>query len=126
MFALLTGGIIGRFAAGAGGVKSLIVSLIMVAGLYAARLLLSYPLARLFGPVRLTLSHGGPLTVLIVAGLGGWYPYFGMWTPKDKTWHISRFKKFQGLSSLVAWLVIISGSALAELIPDLNIANEIR
>ena len=41
------------------------------------------------------------------AALGGCWPYFGFWAPRERLWYESQFRKYEEVSSLFAWLVTL-------------------
>lgn len=86
------------------------------------RLIVSYPIARTYGPVRLNISQGGAILSLLVSAGGIWIPYFGFWAPRTKIWSASKYRKYEGLSSLASWLVTAIALAITffDYIPHKN------
>ena len=123
-FAVFVGAALGRF--GAFGPEWLLSAIGMVAGVSVVRILLTYPFARAFGPVEYRLSHGGGILTIVNAFIGSWWPHLGFWAPRDQFWHVSQFKRHEGMAALVGWIVTLLIYPLSFLIPIEGIAEGVR
>ncbi|MFP4186793.1 MAG: GNAT family N-acetyltransferase [Acholeplasmataceae bacterium] len=99
----------------------LFVALITVVGITTLRLLIAYPIARRYGPVRFMPSQGGfILSFLIALFTSSWFPAFGFFVPKEDAWNSKYFKKNEGLQALATWLSLDAAFIFASLVvPDL-------
>jgi L-amino acid N-acyltransferase YncA len=123
LFDVLLGAVAGRF--GAEGLNRLLYAIAVISGVSFVRLVVSFVAARPYGPLRYTMSHGNVILSLGVGISGGWVPYFGFWSPNEELWHLSTFRKYQGISSLGGWLVTMIAYALT-LFPNIPVLNSAR
>ena len=123
VLALLTTGIMGL---GLGWDAWLPYAVPLVLGVTLMRLVLTWPFARRYGPVRFQVPHGGVPLSLGLAWLGVWWPVLGQWVPREAIWHESHFRSASGQASLVGWLVTISALAATYLAPDQGMAENWR
>lgn len=124
LFAALVGLGIGSF--GLRGPQWLLSALTLVLGLSLVRLVVSFPFARVYGPVRLTLSHGGAIVTLIQMAFGAWWPHFGFWAPQQPLWHLSSYRRHLGRASFAGWLVTIGAFAATFFISPPELAGGLR
>lgn len=124
LFVVPVAAAIGRF--GAYGPQWLIAMLAMVAGVSVLRMILTYPVARSYGPVEWRLSHGGAMLTAVLAALGSWWPHFGFWAPKEPYWHFSSFRRYEGVSALIGWILTIAIYPASFLVPIDGVADGIR
>ncbi|MFW6288245.1 MAG: GNAT family N-acetyltransferase [Spirochaetota bacterium] len=114
---LLALAVSGLFALQSDILGALFYMLPMVGGITIVRLLLSWPFARAYGPVRVQVPHSGVPLSLGLGLLGAWWPVLGMWVPREPLWHESRFRKASGRASFVGWLVTLAALAATYLLP---------
>ena len=97
----------------------------MVLGVTMTRFVLTWPLARTYGPIRFQVPHGGIPLSLVLASFGVWWPVLGLWVPREPLWHESKFRKANGLASFVGWLTTIAAVGLTYIAapnPELAVA----
>jgi GNAT superfamily N-acetyltransferase len=102
------------------GIRStefLVISLIVVPSVTILRMLIAFPIARTYGPVRFMVSQGGFILSLFLALFtSGWLPTFGFFVPKEDGWNNKAFAHQLGVQALVTWmslnLVFIATSIL--------------
>jgi len=112
---------IGNF--GQSGMVWLLSIVAMIGGTTLLRILISYPLARAYGPVGYNNSHSGGLWSIILGLLGAWWPYFGMWVPKEPLWHYSKFKPYEGRAAIASWLATLLVYGSIRVLAPAGIAN---
>ena len=96
----------------------------MVFGVTILRLVLTWPFARSYGPLRFQVPHGGVPLSLFLGFLGAWWPVLGMWVPRDPLWHESKFRTASGMASFAGWLTTIAALVATYYVaPSPNIAE---
>lgn len=86
-------------------IEFLLVAMIIVLGTTLLRMIVAYPIARTYGPVRFKPSQGGfTLSVLLALLVTTWWPTFGFFVPKADNWNNHDFKKNEGYQALATWL----------------------
>lgn len=92
------------------GVRSidfLVIALITVLGITLLRIMVAYPIARTYGPVRFMPSRGGfVLSILIALLSSAWWPTFGFFVPKEDQWNNHDFKKTEAYQAIATWLLL--------------------
>lgn len=92
---------------GVRSIEFLIVALITVIGITLLRLIVAFPIARLYGPVRFMPSRGGFILSFFIALIfSAWWPTFGFFVPKEDNWNSHDFKKNEGYQALATWLLL--------------------
>jgi ribosomal protein S18 acetylase RimI-like enzyme len=106
---------------GARSIEFLIVALITVFGITLLRLIVAFPIARLYGPVRFMPSRGGFVLSFFVAFISSaWWPTFGFFVPKEDQWNIRDFKKNEGYQALTTWISLNASFIFASFVfPDI-------
>jgi ribosomal protein S18 acetylase RimI-like enzyme len=96
------------------------VGMAVVTGISALRMLVAYPMARMFGPVRFDAPQGGTsLSFLLALVSGSWWPTFGFFVPKDDIWHDLKFARYNGLQAFVTWMsLLLVYGGLSRLFPE--------
>lgn len=98
----------------------------MIIGTSLLRILFSYPFARGYGKLRFQNAHGGGPWSIGLALLGAWWPHFGMWVPRKKLWHYSRFKAYEGRAAFAAWIATLAVYTSTFILPWTGIAEGLR
>ncbi|WP_169730500.1 GNAT family N-acetyltransferase [Salinispira pacifica] len=115
---------VGRF--GQAGWEWFISAAGLIIGTVLLRIVFSFPFARAYGKLRFQNAHGGGPWSVGLGLLGAWWPHFGMWVPRQKIWHFSRFKGFEGRAALAAWMATLTVYAATYLVPWPGIAQGLR
>jgi GNAT superfamily N-acetyltransferase len=103
---LILGGSLALF--GLRSFEFLFVALITVIGLTLGRMLVSFIIARRYGPLRWMPSQGGFLLSLLIALMtSAWFPNFGFFVPKADIWNIKDFNRYVGHQSFASWFLLI-------------------
>lgn len=80
----------------------------MVAGITALRMIVAYPFARSYGPVRFDPPQGGtPLSVVLALAFSTWWPSFGTYVPKKDIWKDREFLPYNGAQAFAAWMSMV-------------------
>ncbi|NCN05738.1 MAG: GNAT family N-acetyltransferase [Spirochaetales bacterium] len=118
LFALFIGMALSLFSLR--GMEFFFVGMAVVTGISALRILVAYPMARMFGPVRFDAPQGGtPLSVLLALVSGSWWPTFGFFVPKDDIWHDHTYNRYNGLQAFVTWMsLLLVYGGLSRLFPE--------
>ena len=92
---------------GVRSIEFLIVALITVIGITLLRLIVAFPIARLYGPVRFMPSRGGFILSFFNALItSAWWPTFGFFVPKEDKWSNHDFKKNEAYQAIATWLLL--------------------
>lgn len=79
----------------------LLIAVSTVLAVTIIRMVVAYPIARTYGPVRFMPSRGGfLLSFLIALFTSSWWPTFGFFVPKEERWNDRDFRKNEGLQAL--------------------------
>lgn len=122
LFALFIGACLSLFSIR--GTDFLRDATLLVTATVAVRMLVSYPITRLYGKVRWDAPQGATLLSIILALLGTWWPTFGSFVPKEDYWNINKFRKYDAWAHWFSWMSVVGlyiGSSF--LLPDLFIAG---
>jgi ribosomal protein S18 acetylase RimI-like enzyme len=87
------------------------------------RVIVAYPIARLYGKVKFIAPRGGfVLSFLLGIFTQAWWPIFGMFAPKEDLWSSTSYQKNLGIQSIMTWMSMNIMFILASFIfPDLFI-----
>lgn len=105
-FSLFIGGALSLFSLR--GIDFFSIATAMVAGITALRMLVAYPIARFYGPVRFDAPQGGTaLSVLLALAFGAWWPTFGSFVPSEDIWRDREFARYSGLQAFATWMSLV-------------------
>jgi len=80
----------------------------VVTGITALRMALSYPIARMSGPVRFDAPQGGTsLSVILALAFGSWWPIFGYFVPREDFYRDREFARYNAAQAFAAWMSMV-------------------
>jgi GNAT superfamily N-acetyltransferase len=106
LFSLFIGAALSLFSLR--GMEFFLVGMAIVSGITALRMLVAYPIARMYGPVRFDAPQGGTsLSVILALAFGAWWPTFGSFVPQEDLWRDREFARYNGIQAFVTWMSLI-------------------
>jgi GNAT superfamily N-acetyltransferase len=106
LFSLFVGAALSLFSLR--GTEFFLIGMAMVAGVTALRMVVAYPIARMYGPVRFDAPQGGTsLSAVLALASGIWWPTFGFFVPKEDIWRDREFARYEGMQALATWMSLI-------------------
>lgn len=102
------------------GIEFFFTALIAVPAVTLLRILVAYPVARRYGPVRFDAPQGGTSLAVLLALIGTWWPTFGMFVPADDYWKDRDYQPTMAWTNFVSWMSLVAVFVAASLfLPDL-------
>ena len=90
------------------GVDFFWIALAMVPAVTLVRIIVAYPFARQYGPVRFDAPQGGTPLAVILALLGSWWPTFGYFLPREDYWRDDKFLPYAGKARFASWMSMVA------------------
>jgi GNAT superfamily N-acetyltransferase len=106
LFSLFIGAALSLFSLR--GTEFFLIGMTMVAGITALRIVVAYPIARMYGPVRFDVPQGGTsLSAILALAFSAWWPTFGFFVPKEDIWRDREFARYEGMQAFAAWMSLV-------------------
>ena len=87
------------------GIEFLWIVIATVLSISWIRVIVAYPIARLYGKVKFIAPSGGfTLSFLLGIFTQAWWPIFGMFAPKEDIWNSQQYKKNLGIQATLTWM----------------------
>ncbi len=83
------------------------IALAMVPAVTLIRMVVAFPFARRYGPVRYDAPQGGTPLAFIFGFIGTWWPTFGMYVPQEDYWKDHEFLPFAGPARFASWMSLL-------------------
>lgn len=89
------------------GIEYFIAASIMVPLVTLVRMMVSYPVVRMFGKVRWDAPQGGLTISVFVSLLGTWWPTFGSFVPDEDVYDFRKYAKYDVFAQFLAWMSLL-------------------
>lgn len=89
------------------GLEYFMAATVMVFSVTLVRIIVSFPFARLSGPVRFDAPQGGLILSALLGMMGTWWPTFGSFVPKKDIWDIRNYAKYDIWAQFFAWMSLL-------------------